>query len=181
MRDGSRWCSEPGTPEYISTEEFVRFLKWLRYNKRYQWTTIDNIASGIMGRNRNKRITNYAHNVWNSYCDRTKSIPIQEPEDLAEKLVFLMFPWYGPSVLRAIQTFYREINKRGYDNDWQKFFDGFGDHLDQIFHSCTWTFATELRAWYLYDREPDYPQTYMVGGTSKERMIPCERYTEPHY
>jgi hypothetical protein len=158
MRVASGGCSDSGTPEYISPEEFVRFLKWLRNNKKYKWTTIDNVASGLIGRKRDCRTTNYSRNVWVSYCDRDTSIPIREPEDLAEKLVFLMFPWYGPSVLRAINTFYREINKKGYDNDWQKFFDESGDllTLKQTFKSYTWTFATVLRAWYLYDREPDY-------------------------
>lgn len=163
MRVASGWCSDSGTPEYISPEEFVRLLKWLRYNKKYKWTTIDNIASGLIGRKRDRRTTNYSRNVWATYLDRDKSIPIREPEDLAEKLVFLMFPLYGPSILRAIQIFYREINKKGYDNDWQKFFDESGDllTLKQTFKTYTWTFATVLRAWYLYDREPDYdPNVY---------------------
>ena len=76
----------------------------------------------------------------------------------------MMFPWYGPSALRMIMTFYREINKLGYDNDWQKFFDESGDlfTLKQIFKSHTsWVFATTLRAWYLNGREPDYdPNIY---------------------
>lgn len=163
MSGGSEWCSDSRAPEYISPEEFVRFLKWQRCNKKYKWTTMDNVASGLIGRKRDTRTVNYARNVWDSYCNRTKSIPIREPEDLAEKLVFLMFPWYGPSVLRAIQYFYREINKKGYDNDWQKFFDESGDllTLKHMFHSYTWMFATVLRAWYLYDREPDYdPNVY---------------------
>ena len=148
MRVASGWCSDSGTPEYISPEEFVRLLKWLRTNKRYKWTTIDNIASGLIDRKRDRRTTNYSRNVWATYLDRDKSIPIREPDDLAEKLVFLMFPWYGPSVLRAINTYYREINKKGYDNDWQKFFDESGDLLTLkcTFGSFTWTFVKILRA-----------------------------------
>lgn len=174
MSAGLGWCSDSRVPKYISPAEFVLFLKWMRNNRKYKWVTIDNVASGLVGRKRDCRSTNYARNVWVDYCDRTKSIPIQEPEDLAEKLVFLMFPWYGPSVLRAIQTFYREINKRGYDNDWQKFFDESGDQLTlkQIFHSYTWTFATVLRAWYLYDREPDYdPNVYGLWYVNREDDI----------
>lgn len=174
MSAGLGWCSDSRVPEYISPEEFVHLLKWMRCNKKYKWGTIYNVVSGLTVRKRDTRTVNYACNIWNSYCDRTKSIPIQEPEDLAEKLVFLMFPWYGPSVLRAIQTFYREINKRGYDNDWQKFFDESGDQLTlkQIFHSYTWTFATVLRAWYLYDREPDYdPNVYGLWYVNREDDI----------
>lgn len=171
MTVGSGWSSDYVTPKYISPEEFVRFLKWLRCNKKYKWTTIDNVASGLVGRKRDRRTMNYSRNVWVSYCNRDKSIPIREPEDLAEKLVYLMFPWYGPSVLKAIQTFYREINKKGYDNDWQKFFDESGDLLTpkQTFKSYTWTFATVLRAWYLYDREPDYdPNVYGCWYVNRE-------------
>ena len=156
MSVGSGWCSDSGTPEYISPEEFVRFLKWMRYNKKYKLTTIDNVVSGVIGRKRDRRTTNYSRNVWAAYLDRDKSIPIRESEDLAEKLVVLMFPWCGPSVLRALNTFYREINKKGYDNNWQKFFDESGDllTLKQTFKSYTLTFATVLRAWYLDGIEP---------------------------
>jgi hypothetical protein len=171
MSAGSGWCSDFGTLEYISPEESVQLLKWLWYNKKYKWTTIDNIISGLMGCKRDRRTRNYSRNVWATYLDRDKSIPIQESEDLAEKLVFLMFPLYGPSVLRAIDTFYREINKKGYDNNWQKFFDESGDllTLKQTFKTYTWTFATVLRAWYLYDREPDYdPNVYGQWYVNRE-------------
>lgn len=151
-------------PEYIPPGEFLQLLKWLKYNKNYKWTTISNIVSGLVAHKRDKRTMNYARNVWADYCNRNTSIPIREPEDLADELVFAMFPWYGPCVLRAIQTFYREINKLGYDNDWQKFIDESGDllTLKQIFKShMSWVFATSLRAWYLNGREPDYdPNIY---------------------
>ena len=98
-------------PEYIPPGEFLQLLKWLKYNKNYKWTTIDNVVSGLTKHKLDRRTMNYARNVWGAYCYRTKSIPIREPENLADELVFAMFPWYGPSALRAIDTFYRKIKE----------------------------------------------------------------------
>lgn len=50
MSVASGWCSDSGAPKYISPAEFVLFLKWMRNNRKYKWATIDNVASGLVGR-----------------------------------------------------------------------------------------------------------------------------------
>jgi hypothetical protein len=165
MNVGTGWDSNLIPPEYIPADELVQFIMWMKFSKHYGWKTVYNIIAALTNRKKDHHTQRYASNMWSYYDTRDTSVPIKEPDNLAENLVIMTFPTHGTQAILSLIAFYEKVKKEGYGDNWAKYIDEHGDNI-QVSKVHQW-FVDLLVVWYLNDIiEPSFEPNIMEGGIS---------------